>query len=217
MPPADVDVMIEKTRVMLVMQDEMNSRVDADWREREREWYRAIWIECAELMDHYGGWKWWKHTTPDLEQVMLEIVDIWHFGLSMRLEQHDDLDVAAREIVAEWQAPPARCEFLVEVERLAVAALASRTFAVASVANLVALCGHDLDHLYRAYVAKNVLNFFRQNHGYRSGEYVKTWHGREDNAVLAELLGRLDSDDPRFRDAVYDALEAAYAGVVAER
>ncbi|MEQ8231948.1 MAG: dUTP diphosphatase [Gammaproteobacteria bacterium] len=208
------DALFEKTRVMLVMQDEMNSRVDADWRERAREWNRAIWIECAELMDHYGGWKWWKHTTPDLEQAMLEIVDIWHFGLSLRLEAAGDFDAAAHAIVDEWQASDADGDFLAEVERLAGAALVERRFAVDAVARLVTLCGHDLDQLYRAYVAKNVLNFFRQNHGYRTGEYIKTWHGREDNAVLAELLGRLDSDDPRFREAVYDALEAAYAEVV---
>ncbi|TDJ65831.1 MAG: hypothetical protein E2O35_06725, partial [Proteobacteria bacterium] len=52
--------MIAKTVVMLEMQDGMNSRVDGDWFNQERAWYRAIWIECAELMDHYGGWKWWK-------------------------------------------------------------------------------------------------------------------------------------------------------------
>lgn len=77
--------MFEKIRVMLTMQDEMNCHVDHDWRERNREWYRAIWIECAELMDHFGGWKWWKHAEPDIEQAMLEIVDIWHFGISLRL------------------------------------------------------------------------------------------------------------------------------------
>ena len=47
--------MIAKTVIMLEMQDGMNSRVDADWIDRDREWYRAMWIECAELMDHYGG------------------------------------------------------------------------------------------------------------------------------------------------------------------
>ena len=34
--------------------------------------------ECSELLDHYG-WKWWKHQATDLDQVKLEIVDIWHF------------------------------------------------------------------------------------------------------------------------------------------
>ena len=205
--------LIEKTRVMLVMQDEMNRHVDADWLNRQREWYRAIWIECAELMDHYGGWKWWKHSAPDLEQAMLEIVDIWHFGLSMRITPARDYATLAATIAAEWQAPPAPLDFLAEVERLALAALGERAFAIGSVANLVAACGQDFDVLYRTYVAKNVLNVFRQDHGYRSGEYQKTWHGREDNVVLAELLGTLDSDDPGFREAVYAALASAYAGV----
>ncbi|MEX2480139.1 MAG: dUTP diphosphatase [Gammaproteobacteria bacterium] len=207
--------LIEKTRVMLVMQDEMNRRVDSDWITREREWYRAIWIEGAELMDHYGGWKWWKHATPDLEQAMLEIVDIWHFGLSSRIDPERDFDGIAATIVAEWQAPPPALDFSAEVERLTLAALGERRFAVGSVANLVAACGRDFDDLYRTYVAKNVLNVFRQDHGYRSGNYRKIWHGREDNVVLSELLERLDSDSPGFREAVYAALAAAYAEVSA--
>ena len=71
-------------QVMLDLQEAMNSRVHQDWREQGFEWYRAIWIECAELMDHYG-WKWWKKQSPDSEQVKLELIDIWHFGLSILL------------------------------------------------------------------------------------------------------------------------------------
>lgn len=203
--------LIEKTRVMLVMQDEMNRHVDADWLARGRAWYRAIWIECAELMDHYGGWKWWKHATPDLEQAMLEIVDIWHFGLSLRITPARDFDFIAATVVTEWESPPPALDFLEEVERLALAALGERRFAVGSVANLVAFCGGDFDTLYRTYVAKNVLNVFRQDHGYRAGTYQKTWQGREDNVVLAELVAGLDSDDPAFREQVYAALAQAYA------
>ncbi|MGE0485881.1 MAG: dUTP diphosphatase [Gammaproteobacteria bacterium] len=206
----DDDLMIEKTLVMLDMQDEMNCHVDADWMSRGREWYRAIWIECAELMDHYGGWKWWKHAAPDLEQAMLELVDIWHFGLSLRLVAGGTRRDIAAALVAEWNAPPATRGFLVEVESLAVAALDGRRFAVGSVANLVAACGRGFDDLHRTYVAKNVLNVFRQDHGYRSGSYVKTWDGREDNVVLAELLGTLDSDAVDFRERVYAALERVY-------
>ena len=57
--------------VMLEMQDAMNARVNPDWRNAGNAWYRAIWTECAEMLDHYG-WKWWKHQQPDLEQVQLE-------------------------------------------------------------------------------------------------------------------------------------------------
>ena len=53
-------------QVMLDLQDAMNKKVHPDWQQQGFEWYRAIWIECAELMDHYG-WKWWKKQNPDLE------------------------------------------------------------------------------------------------------------------------------------------------------
>lgn len=202
--------MIAKTAVMLEMQDGMNSRVDSDWLEREREWYRAIWIECAELMDHYGGWKWWKSAAKDVEQVMLEIVDIWHFGLSMRIEPERRYAEAAARIVEEWDRAEESRGFLCDVERLASAALAEKTFLVAVVPTLLADIGRNFDDLYRAYIGKNVLNFFRQDHGYRDGSYLKTWDGREDNEHLVEVLAALDADDPDYRELVYAALEQRY-------
>ncbi|MCW8998273.1 MAG: dUTP diphosphatase, partial [Kangiellaceae bacterium] len=69
---------------MLELQDGMNKKVHQDWLNQGFEWYRAIWIECGEMLDHYG-WKWWKHQQPEMEQVKLELVDIFHFGLSCRL------------------------------------------------------------------------------------------------------------------------------------
>ena len=90
---------------------------------------------------------------------------------------------------------------------------APRAFAVDAVRNLLACCERDLDDLYRGYVGKNVLNTFRQDHGYKLGSYVKTWDGREDNEVLAQLLGELDADDPAFRATLYEALAARYAAL----
>ena len=44
---------------MLELQDSINSLINKEWRQAHNPWYRAIWTECAELMDHIG-WKWWK-------------------------------------------------------------------------------------------------------------------------------------------------------------
>ena len=209
------NLMIEKTRIMLSMQDEMNRHVDIDWLAREREWYRAIWIECAELMDHYGGWKWWKHAEPDYAQVLLEIVDIWHFGLSLRIDSGKDYHHIAAEIIEQWETPRTALPFLQEVEYLALAALEEKRFAVGSIRSLLDCIEDGFDGLYRAYVAKNVLNIFRQDHGYKSGGYVKIWDGREDNEVLTELMAELDSDKPEFRHDLYRFLDAAYARITA--
>lgn len=202
--------MIAKTVVMLEMQDGMNSRVDGDWFNQERAWYRAIWIECAELMDHYGGWKWWKGAQKDVEQVMLEIVDIWHFGLSMRINADRDHAVAAARIVDQWVAPQVTGGFLADVERLASVALSEKSFLVAIVPALLADIGRGFDDLYRVYVGKNVLNYFRQDHGYREGGYRKVWNGREDNEHLVDILSELDADEPDYRDRVYAALAQRY-------
>ena len=57
---------------MLDMQHRMNSRVHEDWINQNFEWYRAAWIECGELIEHYG-YKWWKKQQPDLAQVQQDI------------------------------------------------------------------------------------------------------------------------------------------------
>jgi len=57
-----------------------------------------------------------------------------------------------------------------------------------------------------------VLNFFRQDHGYKDGSYIKQWNGREDNEHLSELLAVLDSDSADFRDQVYRGLRDRYPG-----
>ena len=75
----------QQIKIMLELQDAMNTKVNSNWKQQGYEWYRAIWVECAELMDHYG-WKWWKKQSPDTEQVALELIDIWHFGLSIQLQ-----------------------------------------------------------------------------------------------------------------------------------
>ena len=201
-----------RVAVMLTLQDEMNRRVDDDWRAQRRAFWRAIWIECAELMDHYGGWKWWKHSDCDAEQVLLEIVDIWHFGLSIRLARHPDLDAAAAEIAAELADPKRFESFHEGVEALARTALNEGDLAFSAVPFLLEDLGRSLDDLYASYVGKNVLNVFRQDHGYREGAYRKTWSdGREDNEHLAEIVAALDLSAPDPRPLVRAELEARYA------
>ncbi len=203
---------------MLHMQHRMNSRVHEDWIHQRFEWYRAAWIECGELMDHVG-YKWWKKQTPDMEQVRLEVVDIWHFGLSALFEPDTDLEALAGRIAAGFterdesaandNSPTQRIH--VATEALAQYALETKGFSVPLFASLMEACDLSADALYRHYVGKNVLNFFRQDHGYQDGTYVKQWQGREDNEHLSELLDTLDATAAGFPEAVYDALSARYA------
>ena len=205
--------MRQQLLVMLDMQDAMNAHVNSDWRNAGNAWYRAIWTECAEMLDHYG-WKWWKHQQPDLDQVRLELVDIMHFAMSDYLLQDDDNGRVAARIETELKAPRQHDDIRVAIEVMAQTTIAEQSMHFSDFASIMALIEMDFDRLYRMYVGKNVLNFFRQDHGYKQGSYIKTWDGREDNEHLAELLATLDSNSESFRDDVYQGLAARYPQIL---
>ena len=204
--------MLTAVQTMLDLQDKMNTKVHPRWREQGYEWYRAAWIECAELMDH-AGYKWWKHAEPDIEQIQLEVVDIWHFGMSALLVGNEDTEALAANIVADLSASTDASLTLLEAsEALASACITSESFSTSAFLDLMQASSLSFDQLYRMYVGKNVLNFFRQDHGYKDGSYVKVWDGREDNEHLSDILSGLDASDVGFADAVYTGLKAAYPG-----
>ncbi|MFT5693124.1 MAG: dimeric dUTPase (all-alpha-NTP-PPase superfamily) [Oceanicoccus sp.] len=195
---------------MLGMQDKMNQKVHSDWANQNFEWYRATWIECGELIDHYG-YKWWKKQTPDMDQVKLEAIDIWHFGMSALFGESRSCEQIADEMVSQLQGYKYQGQGVREAtEALASDCLVSRSFSVVLFWDLLNSVEMSSDDLYRQYVGKNVLNFFRQDNGYKDGSYVKQWHGREDNEHLVEVLSELDSQSVDFRDNVYSALQQRY-------
>ena len=198
-----------KLLVMLDMQDAMNSRVNANWRQANNAWYRAIWTECAEMLDHYG-WKWWKHQQPELDQVRLELVDIFHFAMSNYMLGQSDNNAVAERIIEELTDARNQRDIRVAIETMAQTTIANQSMHFSDFANVMNLIEMDFGDLYRMYVGKNVLNFFRQDHGYKDGSYIKVWQSKEDNEHLAELLGELDSEAIDFKDMVYAGLEARY-------
>lgn len=200
---------------MLELQEAMNSKVNPSWRTQQFEWYRAIWVECAELMDHYG-WKWWKKQTPDVDQVELELIDIWHFGLSIYLLE-GTADSASYEKIAaaiEQQITSSGSatdlDFRRDLETFTETTLRTQSFCIPEFWRLLAGVDLSFENLFSRYVGKNVLNIFRQDHGYQQGTYVKLWQGREDNEHLVEALAELDVSQPNFSSALYQNLEARY-------
>ena len=200
--------MKQQFQAMLEMQDAMNRRVHDDWIERDFEWYRALWIECGELIDHYG-YKWWKKQTADMEQVQLEVIDIWHFGM---LFDGRNIEQIAEDLCQQLDAEAIpEADVLRAAEVLACHTLAKREFSIALFWSLLQAAQMSFDDLYRAYVGKNVLNFFRQDHGYQQGSYLKMWGDREDNEHLVELVAQLDQGATDFADLLYQALQSRYA------
>jgi dimeric dUTPase (all-alpha-NTP-PPase superfamily) len=203
--------MKQKITTMLELQDSMNSRVNPDWRNAGNEWYRAIWMEASEMLEHYG-WKWWKKQEPDAMQVKLEIVDIVHFALSICLEEqkNSETDTIAAAIEVAFENPRATDDIRTTIELLAKETLVDQSAHFAIISGVMKQVAMPFDELYEIYVGKNVLNLFRQDNGYKEGTYSKIWNGREDNEYLADILQQMNCNSDSFRDDIYRALAENY-------
>lgn len=202
-----------KLKVMLELQDGLNNKINADWKIKKFPWHRAIWVECAELIDHYG-WKWWKKSSPDIGQIRLELVDIWHFGLSDIL-QNNSIDESALIILKNIENPRSfgDSKFVDLVEEFSGVVIREKRFPIANFFQLINCIGFSNDDLHNIYVSKNILNKFRQENGYKDGSYIKIWDGLEDNQVLEDVMKNADFSVPNYADLIYQELGKRYMQV----
>jgi len=118
-------------------------------------------------------------------QVKLEVVDIVHFALSIRLEamgrQGGDIEQVAEKIAEEFANSMQAEDIRKTIECLALLTLTDQGAHFNFIAGIMKYLDMPFDELYEIYVGKNVLNMFRQDNGYKEGTYNKVWYGREDN------------------------------------
>jgi dimeric dUTPase (all-alpha-NTP-PPase superfamily) len=223
---------MNKILQMLLLQQQLNDATNGEgWENgvtkngKIIDWKRCTYLECAELIESYP-WKHWKNidAQPDYENIKIEAVDIWHFIMSQGLEDYKLQNLGSIEDLAEsintlsnFQAftsetTPSTKNYY---EQIAVAETLMKTlFCEGSTKELmksfidVAIeSGLNIDTLYRLYIGKNILNKFRQDHGYKEGTYIKIWNGEEDNVTMQRILEENDNISP---DELYTALEKAY-------
>jgi hypothetical protein len=99
---------------------------------------------------------------------------------------------------------------LLDKLELLIALSAIKRIEIAVFSSILSDCEMSWQELYRQYVGKNVLNFFRQDHGYKEGTYIKIWGNREDNEHLVEIMAGLSADTEQFPDQLYSALKKRY-------
>jgi len=223
---------MHKIETMLVLQQQLNDATNGTNWERGStknnkiiDWRRCIYLEAAELIESYP-WKHWKNidAQPDYENIRIEAVDIWHFVMSEALriyniEAKGTINTLAKAITEEkgYEAflSSATLSYQNHYQEIAIVedfirslfcnesieVLVSKFFAVA------ALAGLNLDTLYALYIGKNILNRFRQDHGYKEGSYIKIWKNREDNVVMQEILEENREITP---ETLYQKLEEVY-------
>jgi dimeric dUTPase (all-alpha-NTP-PPase superfamily) len=225
---------LEQLNLMANLQHRINKKVDADWINSNRDWLLASLMEGAEAIDHHG-WKWWKKQEPDMAQLQMELIDIWHFQLSHMVSMatqevplitiEEICGQAHAMLVDEELENSSIIEFdgtlinydqktIVENFKLFIGLNAAGRSPLSLFYKLLEQAGLNTDDLYQLYVAKNVLNTFRQNNGYLQGTYFKIWHGKEDNEVLTSLMTSVDWNDGEVFQRLYSKLFEEYALVL---
>lgn len=211
----------QQLNTMLSLQNNMNIKVNPEWLTAGYGYLRAAMVESVEAIDHHG-WKWWKAQEKDLPQLQMELVDIWHFALSASIiDYKGDIEATATALASQLAENTPHVQFdgqsyspaglsLLDNLELMTGLCAAKRFSVPLFMQIVTQSEMTGEELYRQYVGKNVLNFFRQDNGYKAGTYVKTWNGREDNAHLVEVLDSLDMNAPNYADLVYKGLADRY-------
>ncbi|MBD3789902.1 MAG: dUTP diphosphatase [Campylobacterales bacterium] len=223
---------MDKVLQMLQLQQQLNDATNGeDWEKgmtkngKLIDWKRCIYLECAELIESYP-WKHWKNidAKPDYDNIKIEAVDIWHFIMSQALEDYKmqnlgTIDALARSIrnlpnFGKFEgvcitATKNHYEEIAVVEKLIKALFceSSTQLMVEAFIDIAMQSGLSLDALYKLYIGKNVLNQFRQDHGYKEGTYIKLWDGVEDNVIMQQLL---DKSEEMSANELYEALEEAY-------
>ena len=227
-----MDRVMDKIYQMLQLQQELNDSTNGTgWENgltknnKKIDWKRCIYLECAELIESYP-WKHWKNidAEPDYANIKIEAVDIWHFIMSEALRMYKSQALGTtEELSRSIHALPNFKHFNGEIEKshkdsyaqiACVETLMQTLFCGKSIEQLtenfidVAMqSGLNLDALYTLYIGKNILNKFRQDHGYKEGSYIKIWDGEEDNVVMQRILEEESNITP---EKLYSGLSLAY-------
>ena len=217
-------------RTMLSLQSTMNTEVNPNWITAEYPFLRAAMIEGAEAMDHLG-WKWWKKQEENIPQYKIELIDIWHFALSAVLvENNGDIEETGKEIIAKLSSTYQRegisfgsvfhqFDKLDTLDRiqLLIGLASANHFSYPLFETLMVDVRMGWEEFFKQFVGKNTLNLLRQANGYKEGNYIKMWNGKEDNVYLEEVMELIDCASPTFADDLYRTLSDVYAQVYAPK
>ena len=225
--------MNDKILIMLQLQNQLNDATNGEeWTKGVTKngkiinWRRCIYMECAEMIDSFS-WKHWKNIAqePDWDNHQIEVVDVWHFIISLALEDYaqklkggvEDLAInismlsSFASIDVDTQHFALQDDVIAKVENLMRISLSQDDLDLEGLMgeffDLVLMSGLNLNTLYRLYVGKNILNQFRQDNGYKDGSYIKIWDGEEDNVVMKRIWEENGDIKP---EVLYKELTKAY-------
>jgi dimeric dUTPase (all-alpha-NTP-PPase superfamily) len=169
---------------MFLLQKQLNDSTNGkNWElglnkfNKEINWLRCIHMEVAELIDS-TPWKHWKNinSAPDMNNIHVELVDIWHFLMSYILQETNvpkAVSLVNTHCIYEAAQNIDVNLIIKESEKLSYIALAIETKNMPSFSGIERFieqffracksAGLSFSWLQKLYIGKNCLNQFRQD------------------------------------------------------
>jgi len=193
------------------LQDKFNESVVPGWKLKKLDWWMAITDEINEILNSVN-WKWWKGTKNlnevgkkvDMKNVEVEMIDIFHFLISLGIEQQKQpvmlmFLIAGTKFDKKYEPLEIIRKTRYEMRIFADLEIFEMTFY--KWVELWFGMGKSLDYLMKAYRIKNALNIIRQKFGYKQGTYEKIWDrekGLEDNVIAWQIAEKLELNKEFF-------------------
>jgi dimeric dUTPase (all-alpha-NTP-PPase superfamily) len=205
----------EKIKLMLNMQIKLNDYTVPGWITKNLDWETAIMLESAEAIESIG-WKWWKKQVPDVDNVKVEIIDLFHFFMSYHMVRSVDTASIAEKMSTELQEIGVLGLLTNPVNILKAFTSSVLTEDIKGtykhLAEAITFYFPNFDEFARGYLTKNILNTFRQNNGYKDGSYIKMWGDVEDNVIAFDEASKLIVDE-NFEYYLMSKLTEVYNGL----
>jgi len=132
----------------------------------------------------------WKKVQRDEANMDIELIDMAVFAINIAYYS-GSLD---REPLSYMQLPANDLQLVEDL---------TEKFVKGQWLDIVYYIFHHKPILLQVITAKQALNQLRQDYGYKSGEYIKDWNGKEDNTYLAAFYGQ-------EHDEIYVGMEKIY-------
>ena len=202
--------LIERLEECLSLQNELNQMICSEnWVETvQMNAIKAAYLdEICEFMNEFP-WKYWKQykdKTIDYNKVKLELVEAFHFVLSMYIKKNDTLsitpDIAGSlhllvETDSKAEKHPKNVYDVINVLIFILCSVDSKNSNSFLLLFLLSCIPYmSLDELFKLYMLQNALNRLRQKRGYTDKFIDVNGKQIEDNELLLQLSKNIEFEN----------------------
>lgn len=213
---------------MIELQAAADLRSDCDGRHERRMFLRDALFEMTDAMQH-SGWCLNRDFLGNAEAATNDIINAFQHILSEFIAKARGDTVNAATLF-KYSASASSGDVLFDGQSYTISMLdplraieiniglcAVGRICIPLFARLFTDLGLQWADLYERFVAKKVLQCFRNDQGYPNGRYVRVWSGQEDSSHLKGVMRDLDRSSPQLYRHAYEGLDVLYDSLIRSR